>query len=155
MVLSEKLNPLSIIVNAEARSRWDIIKEMVSFGVANSLIPQGAGDDITKALIEREKSMSTGIGKGVAIPHCTVANVDDIIILMATNEKGINFDSIDSLPVRIVIMLLVPKAKLTQHIKTLANIAKVMSDDEFKEKLLSFAKPDEILSFIKSYESGK
>jgi PTS system fructose-specific IIA component len=155
MVLSENLNPLNILVNVEAKSRWDLIKEMVSQGEANSIIPKGSGDDIAKALIDREKSMSTGIGKGVAIPHCTVANVDDIIVLMATNEKGINFDAIDSLPVKIVVMLLVPKTKLTQHIKTLANIAKIMSDEVFKEKLLSFAKADEIINFIKSYESGK
>ena len=128
MVLSENLNSLSILVNSESK---------------------------TQALIEREKSMSTGIGKGVAIPHCTVTHVDEIVVLMATNGKGINFDAIDSLPVKIVIMLLVPKSKLTQHIKTLANIAKVMSDDSFKDRILSFAKADELLDFIKTYEKEK
>jgi PTS system fructose-specific IIA component len=152
MVLSENLNPLSILVNSESKTRWDIIKEMVAHAVRNSLIPAGTENDITQALIEREKSMSTGIGKGVAIPHCTVTNVDDIVVLMATNGKGINFDAIDSLPVKIVIMLLVPKSKLTQHIKTLANIAKVMSDDGFKDRILSFTKADELLDFIKTYE---
>lgn len=155
MVLSENLNPLNILVHAEAKTRWDIIKEMVSLAVRNSLIPSAAEADITQALIDREKSMSTGIGKGVAIPHCTIANVDEVVVLMATNEKGINFDAIDSLPVKIVIMLLVPKSKLTQHIKTLANIAKIMSDDIFKQKLLSMTGTDEIFEFIQSYESGK
>ena len=155
MVLSENLNPLNILVNSEAKTRWDLIKEMVSLAASNALIPEGAETDITNALIEREKSMSTGIGKGVAIPHCSIPNVDDIIVLFATNEKGINFDAIDSLPVKIVIMLLVPKTKLTQHIKTLANIARMMSDDSFKEKILTFTKADEIFDFIKSYELKK
>lgn len=155
MVLSENLNPLSILVNSEAKTRWDIIKEMVAHAVTHSLIPSGTEDEITQALIEREKSMSTGIGKGVAIPHCTITNIDEIVVMMATNGKGINFDAIDSLPVKIVIMLLVPKAKLTQHIKTLANIAKVMSDDTFKERLLSLASADDILTFIQTYEKAK
>ena len=155
MVLSENLNPLNILVNSDAKTRWDLIKEMVSLAARNALIPEGAEQDITQALIDREKSMSTGIGKGVAIPHCSIPNVDDIIVLMATNEKGINFDAIDSLPVKIVIMLLVPKTKLTQHIKTLANIAKMMSDDAFKESLLTFSKAEEIFNYIKSYESKK
>ena len=155
MVLSENLSPYSILVNSESKTRWDIIKEMVAHAVTHSLIPAGAENDITQALVEREKSMSTGIGKGVAIPHCTVTSVDDLVVLMATNGKGINFDAIDSLPVKIVIMLLVPKSKLSQHIKTLANIAKVMSDDTFKEKLLSFASAEEILEFIRTYEKAK
>ena len=155
MVLSENLNSLNILVHAESKTRWDLIKEMVGHAVTNSLIPAGTEADITSALIEREKSMSTGIGKGVAIPHCTVTNIDEIVVMMATNEKGINFDAIDSLPVKIVIMLLVPKSKLTQHIKTLANIAKAMSDDIFKEKLLSYSESGDLLDFIKSYEKAK
>lgn len=155
MVLSENLNSLNILVHAESKTRWDLIKEMVGHAVTNSLIPAGTEADITSALIEREKSMSTGIGKGVAIPHCTVTSIDEIVVMMATNEKGINFDAIDSLPVKIVIMLLVPKSKLTQHIKTLANIAKAMSDDIFKEKLLTYSESNDLLDFIKSYEKAK
>ncbi|MGL4369141.1 MAG: PTS sugar transporter subunit IIA, partial [Spirochaetota bacterium] len=101
MILSENLNSLNVLINAEAKNRWDIIKELVSLAAKNSFIPGSAEASISQALIEREKSMSTGIGKGVAIPHCTVADINDLVIMMAVNEKGINFDAIDSLPVRI------------------------------------------------------
>jgi PTS system fructose-specific IIA component len=153
MILSDNLRTSSILLHTDAKNRWDIIKELVSLAVRSSLISDDNETDISQALIEREKSMSTGIGKGVAIPHCTIPYIDDIIILMATNEKGINFDSIDSNPVKIVIMLLVPKSKLTQHIKTLANIAKIMSDEQFKEQLLSFSDPEQCLSYITEYET--
>ena len=56
MVLSENLNPLSILVNSESKTRWDIIKEMVAHAVRNSLIPAGTENDITQALIERESA---------------------------------------------------------------------------------------------------
>ena len=99
--------------------------------------------------------MSTGIGKSVAIPHCTSIKVDDIIIILALCENGIDFDAIDGLPVKIAILLLVPKNKLTQHIKTLANIAKIMNNDEIRQELLTLKTPDAILKSIKKFESAK
>ncbi len=128
---------------------------MLDLAVRNREVKEEDRELIKKALIEREKSMSTGIGKGVSIPHCTSEKVGDVIIVMAICENGIDFDSIDNQPVRIAILLLVPKNKLTQHIKTLANIAKIMNSDEMREELLTLKTPDAILKRIKKYESLK
>ena len=65
--------------------------------------------------------------------------------------KGINFEAIDNEPVKIIILLIVPKDKLTQHIKTLANIAKMMSDVNLREEILSLKTPDAILKTLKNY----
>jgi mannitol/fructose-specific phosphotransferase system IIA component (Ntr-type) len=70
---------------------------------------------------------------------------------MALTPKGLNFESIDNEPVKIVILLIVPKDKLTQHIKTLANIAKMMSDSELREKLLEQKTADSIIKTLKNY----
>ena len=99
--------------------------------------------------------MSTGIGNGVAIPHCTTLKVQDIIFIMAIIPRGMDFDAIDNLPVKIVILLLVPKNKLTQHIKTLANIAKLMSIDDLRNTLLTLKTPESIIKTIKDYENVK
>ncbi|HEY1405552.1 MAG TPA: PTS sugar transporter subunit IIA [Spirochaetota bacterium] len=155
MILTDNLHPSNIILKSEAKTRWDIIKDLVSLAVKTGQIAKEIEGEISQALIEREKSMSTGIGKGVAIPHCSVGSISDVVVLMATHEKGLNFDAIDSLPVKIIIVLLVPKNKLTQHIKTLANIAKIMSDDAFKEGLLGFTDPEKLFEYIRDYESGK
>lgn len=155
MIFTENLNPSNILLGSEAKTRWDIIKDLVALAVKTGQIDGKNEQEVTTALIDREKSMSTGIGKGVAIPHCSINTIDDVVIMLATHDKGINFDAIDSLPVKIVIVLLVPKNKLTQHIKTLANIAKIMSDDSFKEGLLSISNPDDAYAYIRDYESGK
>ena len=70
---------------------------------------------------------------------------------MALTPKGLNFEAIDNEPVKIVILLIVPKDKLTQHIKTLANIAKMMSDASLREKLLELKTSDSILKTLKNY----
>ncbi len=155
MILSEYLHKNNIIINAKSKNRWDLIQEMLDYAVKNRDVREDDRDVIKKALIEREKSMSTGIGKSVAIPHCTSIKVDDIIIILALCENGIDFDAIDGLPVKIAILLLVPKNKLTQHIKTLANIAKIMNNDEIRQELLTLKTPDAILKSIKKFESAK
>lgn len=154
MVLSENLHKNNIILKVKSQNRWDLIHELVDHAVKNNEIRKDDEEEITRALIEREKSMSTGIGNGVAIPHCTTAKIDNIICILSFHHKGLDFDSIDNLPVKIVILLLVPKNQLTQHIKTLANIAKVMSSNTLREKLLTLKTPDSIIKTIKEYEQS-
>jgi fructose-specific phosphotransferase system IIA component len=152
MVLSEYLKKNNIIIKVRARDRWELIEKMLAIAVKNNEVQKEDEELIKKALIDREKSMSTGIGRGVAIPHCTTAKVEDVVIVLATSVNGIDFDSIDSLPVKIAILLIVPKNKLTQHIKTLANIARVMGNDKLREDLLSLGSSEKILKTIKDYE---
>ena len=66
-------------------------------------------------------------------------------------DKAIDFNAIDNMPVNIAILLIVPKNKLTQHIKTLANIAKMMNDNDLREKIATLKSPDAIIKAIKNY----
>jgi fructose-specific phosphotransferase system IIA component len=152
MILSKSLKKNNIIIKAESANRWDLIEEMLDLAIKNNDVSEENRDILKKALFDREKSMSTGIGRGVAIPHCTTEAVEDIVIVMAFCENGIDFESIDSLPVQIAIFLLVPKNKFKQHIKTLANIAKLMNNDELRKKLFNIKKPELVLKTIKNYE---
>ncbi len=152
MVLTDSLKKNNIILNAKSKNRWDLIDEMVDLAMKNKDIDPGDRDIIRNALVEREKSMSTGIGNGVAIPHCTTPRVEDLVIVLALCKNSIDFDSIDNNPVNIVILLLVPKIKLTQHIKTLANIAKMMSNDELREKIPTLKTASSIINAMKKFE---
>ena len=151
MSLLDSLKKNNILVKPLAKTRWDIIGEMIDLAVNNKDVQAEDSELIKSALIEREKSMSTGIGNGVAIPHCSTSKVSEIVTVMALSPKGINFDAIDNEPVKIIILLIVPKDKLTQHIKTLANIAKMMNNVELREKLLSMKTADSILKTLKDF----
>jgi mannitol/fructose-specific phosphotransferase system IIA component (Ntr-type) len=154
MILSKSLKKNNIIIKAESSNRWDLIEEMLDLAIINNDVKNEYRDVLKNALFDREKSMSTGIGRGVAIPHCTADVVEDIVVVLAFCANGIDFESIDSLPVQIAIFLLVPKNKLKQHIKTLANIAKLMNNDELREKLFTCKKPETVLKTIKNYEKN-
>lgn len=152
MILSNSLKKTNILTSPRSKNRWDLINEMLELAVNNGELNREDEAIVKTSLVEREKSMSTGIGKGVAIPHCTTDRVNDIIIIMATCKSGIDFDSVDNLPVKIAILLLVPKNKLTQHIKTLANIAKLMNNDVLREKLFTMKSADAIIKTIQGFE---
>lgn len=152
MVLTDYLNKKTILFNPSVKDRWELIESMLDVAIKNKAVKQEYRDTIKKTLFEREKSMSTGIGKGVAIPHCSCPYVDDVVMIMALSKKGINFDSIDNMPVHIAILLIVPKDKISQHIKTLANIAKLMSDDSLRDALSSAKDAQDILKILKEYE---
>jgi len=151
MVLTESLKKNNILLKPKSKNRWELIDEMIDLAVRNRDIMEEDRDSIIKALTEREKSMSTGIGNGVAIPHCTSSRVEDIVTMISICQKGLDFDAIDNQPVKIVVLLLVPRNKLTQHIRTLANIAKMMSDNLIREKLLGLKTQEGVLKLIKKY----
>ena len=153
MDLSNNLKKGNIILKTRSTNRFDLINELVDLAVKNKEIDPLDSEGIKKALVEREKSMSTGIGHAVAVPHCTTGKVKDIVLFMAILPKGIDFDSSDSMPVRIVILLIVPKSKLAQHIKTLANIAKLMHNENLRDKLLLLKTSESIIKAIKDQES--
>ncbi len=154
MDLADNLKKSNILLKARSDNRWDLINEFVDLAVKNKEIDPADSEDIKKGLIEREKSMGTGIGNGVAIPHCNTAKVKEIVLLLAVIPKGIDFNASDNLPAKIIIMLLVPKNKLTQHIKTLANIAKLMKNENLRNSLISLKTPESIIKIIKDIESG-
>lgn len=153
MSLLENLKKNSIIVKPKSKNKWELISEMVEVAVKGKYISPEFSESISEALFEREKSMSTGIGNGVAIPHCTSSHIDEIVTVLAVTPDGINFDAIDNQTVNITVMLVVPKNKLTQHIKTLANIAKMLNDESLRKKILSLKTPDSILKALNNYSN--
>ena len=103
--------------------------------VAQKKLPDLSEQEILDSLLKREKLGSTGIGKGIAIPHGRLSNIDETIAILVVNAEPIAFDAIDDRPVDIFIALLVPDAQCQTHLKTLATIADKLKDKQFCKKL--------------------
>ena len=103
--------------------------------VAQTKLPDLSEQEILDSLLKREKLGSTGIGKGIAIPHGRLSNIDETIAILVVNAEPIAFDAIDDRPVDIFIALLVPDAQCQTHLKTLAAIADKLKDKQFCKKL--------------------
>lgn len=105
-------------------------------------------ESIWQTLLERERSMSTGIGLGVAIPHCSSEYVPDVFSYGAVLRQGVDFQAVDEIPVRIVILLLMPKKKFEKHIKILAAIARLFNDEKVRSQVLDAATAEEAYAVI-------
>ncbi|WP_061236672.1 PTS sugar transporter subunit IIA [Leptospira interrogans] len=138
------LQPETVIFNLESGSKEEVISRLLQKAIDTHQIDTENKEEILESLLAREKSMSTGIGSGVAIPHCSVNLVDELKCVMGLNPNGIDFDSIDHQPVHIFILLIVPKTKFQEHIETLAQIAKALNVKEDREKLIRSGSFEEI-----------
>ncbi len=97
--------------------------------------PELSYDEVFSQLIAREKLGSTGLGQGIAIPHCRIPGCGAAIGALLTLSEPIDFDAPDSKPVDLVFALLVPDGEEQQHLNTLAGIARLFSQQDYCDRL--------------------
>ncbi len=148
--LLDLLTPNNIIYDFHAETKEEVLRKLVIFGTSIKLLDEKDTEEIIESLLNREKSMSTGIGSGVAIPHCSIGIVNELKVIIGLSKNGIEFDAIDKLPVHIFILLIVPKDKFQDHIKTLALIAKTLNLKEERDKFILSNSYEELISTLKS-----
>jgi fructose-specific phosphotransferase system IIA component len=127
--------------------------------VLNSLIELLRGskkikdlEKVREAIFEREKIMSTGVGKGFAIPHGKTDAVTDIVAAFAVTGEPVDFQSLDGEPVRLLFLLIGRDNMVGPHIKLLSRISRLMNKDEFRKKLIASKSSSEIVQFFKEEE---
>lgn len=116
-------------------------------------VPAIDADDLFRRLIARERLGSTGIGHGIAIPHCRVSNCEGTIGALITLKEPIEFDAIDSEPVDVLFAMLVPENAHSEHLQTLASLASKLNDGEFRTHLRA-AETNEALYEVAAGESA-
>ena len=152
MRLSEILNEYVIKTDLEAEDKQEAIEELVDHLISEHEISLRNRDHILEVVFKRESSISTGVGNGVAIPHGTVDCIEDIVGALGISRDGVNFESFDGEPVHIVVLLLVPSAKISKHIKTLAQIARILNNSDVTAALRSAQSPEEAVTILEKAE---
>lgn len=109
----------------------------------------GDGDqaeNLFHSLVARERLGSTGIGEGVAIPHCRVAGFNRIHGCLIKLEDPVDFDSLDDQPVDLIFVLIVPQEQNEEHLATLARVASIMQDDSSRARLRQCSSSEELFN---------
>jgi mannitol/fructose-specific phosphotransferase system IIA component (Ntr-type) len=150
MTLANLLSVNQIIPDLKARDRWPAILELVERLVSGGLVNPLDKDGILRALELREQTMSTGIGFGIAIPHASSDRVTEVVAAFGRSKQGIEFGSLDNVPVQFIVMFVVPKDQFQIHLRTLAAIAKFLNDRGVRERLSMAESPDEILRIFQA-----
>lgn len=104
-------------------------------------------------VLAREEQMSTGVGKGLALPHARSTAVTDTVAAFAVTEEPIEFGAIDGQPVRLLFLLVGPEEERSRHIKLLSRISRLMNRDAFRAQLLEAGSPEEVLACFRRAEA--
>ncbi len=144
MNLGNLLSKDLILPEMQSSERWTAIVELVDLLVSRGRVRAEDRDMILAALRQREETMSTGIGFGIAIPHASSDRISEVVAAFGRSSKGIEFDSLDNAPVKFIVLFVVPKDQFQTHLRTLAAIAKFLNDRTVRDRLGSAGDADDI-----------
>jgi len=150
MKLSDLLKVEHIIPNLKGQTKEEIINELVDLFKDDPKV-----EDLEKAresVLEREKIMSTGVGKGFAIPHGKTNAIKEMLAAFGKSNDEIDYQSLDNQPVHLVFLLIGKDNLVSSHIKLLSRISRMMNSDDFRSSLLKAQTSEEILGIFRKEE---
>ena len=149
------VNRNAIRTNVEADTKEDVIRAMASSLLEAGKIAQDQYDGIVEAILKREELGSTGIGRGVAVPHTKHPSVHELIGAVAVSDEGVDFDSLDGEKVHLLFLLISPPDRPGDHLRALENISRQLRDDTFCKFLKQAKSPADIIQLLDEADSNQ
>ena len=146
MNLKKPLTVETISLDLKGENKEAILAEMVDLLVASGHIRDR--DAVLKAVLEREKRMTTSMQNGIAIPHGKTDSVDCLVAALGIKRAGVDFGALDGQPSNIFVMTVSPDSRTGPHIQFLAEISRPLNDASVRAKLLAATSPDEVLHLL-------
>ena len=138
----------AIVPDLHAATKEAVIRGMVQSLHAAGYFRDSDIEDIIRAILKRELLGSTGIGRGVAIPHTKHAGVNRLLGTIAVSHTGVPFESLDGEPVFIFVLLISPQDKPGDHLRALENVSRCLRDDNFVRALRAATTREEISALL-------
>jgi fructose-specific phosphotransferase system IIA component len=149
--LYQLLTPETIRVGLPGRRKDEVIDALVD--LLAELPAVRDAERVRTAVFEREQVMSTGVGKGLALPHAKTPAVTETVAAFAVTQEPVEFGAIDTQPVRLIFLLVGPETAKSQHIKLLSRISRLMNRDAFRKRLLEATDAQQVLDIFEAGES--
>lgn len=155
MLLSEMVQEDLIKVGMEGTNKWEAIEELIDLLIAAHELRLGDRSEVVDSVFTREKSLSTGLEHGLAVPHGSVDCVSDIVAAIGVSKEGIEFNSVDGKPARLIVLLLIPKGKFQRHVRTLAGIARLARNQKLREHIYDAESAENVIEAIYLFEADE
>jgi PTS system nitrogen regulatory IIA component len=157
MKLVDILESGRVIHRLQATTRDDVVRELVHRGFVqrenNTELGIADEDRVVRVLLERERTHSTGIKDGLAIPHGKIERLDGVLACLGISEAGVEFGAPDGKKSQIFVALLAPENGAGLHLKALARTSRVFSDPTIAERLIAAPSADELFSILASEDA--
>jgi len=140
-----------IITDIKGKTKNEAISELINVLSKEKLIKDI--DSAKDAIIKREGIGSTGIGQGVALPHAKCEEATKIIAALGISKTGVDFDSLDGEPVYIIFLMVAPPKSVSEHLKALAKVSRLLKDKFFRQSLREASTARDIVKIIKEEDA--
>lgn len=151
MESNKLLSRSAVVADLGAASKKQVLAALADVLAAHT----GAeAHDVLNVLLEREKLGTTGVGRGIAIPHGKLAGIDRIEGVFARLAEPVDFDAVDDEPVDLVFVLVAPENSGAEHLRALAKVSRMMRDRALVERLRNAADADALRAAIVAAEMG-
>ncbi len=150
MKISQYLNQKNIFLDAKLPDKEAVLRFIADVCVKNSIVK--TAEPLYIGLVEREGTMSTGVGNGIALPHTTVTELEAPVVIIIKPAKPVKFDTLDNRPVDIILGLIFPEDQKTLHIRLLAAVSRLCKNADFLNAMRKSGSPVELHKKIKKLE---
>ncbi|HID95118.1 MAG TPA: PTS sugar transporter subunit IIA [Candidatus Latescibacteria bacterium] len=148
--LSDLMKEELILLKERDGSKLEVIAALVDLLVKAGKVRNS--DELLSTIWDRERHCSTGIGRGVAIPHGRTNAVRDIIIAFAKIGEGIDFQALDGKPVHLVFLLVTPEKDAGRYLQALSRLSRLLKKNNFRQRLLQAQEPSEVIRIFREEE---
>jgi PTS system nitrogen regulatory IIA component len=148
MEVNEFINQNLIKMNLKSEDKDSVIKEMIEIMEENEIITDK--EEVIKKAMEREAKGTTGVGKGVAIPHVKSDAVKRPAVAFGRSDKGIDYGSMDEKLSHLFFLITVPEESHDEHLKLLAQLSRNLVHDDFRDSLLEAKNAEEVMSILEN-----
>ena len=145
----------SITACVESEMKEAVISEIVKNLADAGGIPTESVDEIVAAIMKREELGSTGIGRGIAVPHTKHASVSKPVGTVAVSKEGVDFDSLDGEKVQLLFLLVSPPDQPKDHLRALENISRQLEEDTFRRFLKQSKTADDIRQLLEEADNNQ
>ncbi len=150
--ITSVLDPSRIELDTNPRSKEDCIEALLELIDESGRITDR--EQVKDDLMERERQTTTGVGKGIGIPHAKTTGVTAPTVAFMRSENGVDFGAMDDEPARLIFMLLVPKGSSKDHLKLLSSLSRALIHDEVREKLYDAEDKERIIEVLEEAMDG-
>ena len=145
----------SIQAQIAAETKEEVILELVGALVDSGSVKSDEKESIVKAIMKREELGSTGIGRGIAVPHTKHPSVDRLVATVGVSASGVEFNSLADAKVQLFFLLVSPPDRPGDHLRALENVARQLRDSTFCRFLKQSTTPEEIWQLLDEADSGQ
>ena len=152
MALADYLSKDLVCMNLKPQDRDEAIRALLQVLVAGKAMPAGLLGKALAAVLTREKLGSTAIGRGVAVPHARVEELDQVLVAFGYSAAGVRFSSLDGEPVHQVFLVIAPKGRADEYLDLMERITRLVQNSDFRRFLSRVKSDTEVLELIEEMD---